>query len=129
MTVSERILSWHVALEEEYTVASFTIARKDGVLEHGLLPEVCLPAEVQGREDRGLILSGRGPIWLYAHLTHLAHIFAWVGIYDPRHKGAVVVEKHVEAAPSVGEILRCRVPGEEGTSQERNIPEKNNGHT
>lgn len=110
MQASERVLSWDIRYEDEYTVAFFRIERSDGILEHERLPEVCLPVEVHGREDRGLIISGRGPIWLYAHLTHLAHTFAWLGIYDPRHQGAVVVERHTETAPSVGEILACPLP-------------------
>jgi CRISPR-associated protein Csx3 len=124
MQASECILSWNVTFEDRYTVAFFTIVRKDGILEHELLKEVCLPKEVQGREDRGLIISGRGPVWLYAHLTHLAHTFAWLGIYEPRHRGAIVVERHVQTAPSIGEIIPCRVPGEDETSREGSATER-----
>jgi len=53
----------------------------------------------------GIIFSGRGPVWLYGYLTHLAHPFAWVGIYDPRLSAAIVIERHTSAAPNIGDII------------------------
>jgi len=46
------------------------------------------------KPNMGVVLSGRGPVWLYAHLTHRYHPAKWVGIYDPRLDGAVVVATH-----------------------------------
>lgn len=72
-----------------------------------ILPnEVCEPADLKGLElpecdtTRGVVLSGRAPVWLFACLVHQAHIYKWVGTFDPRLevdgvKGcAVVVESH-----------------------------------
>lgn len=42
---------------------------------------------------KGIILSGRGPTWLYSFLTHYYHPYPWVGVYDPR-LGAIVVMSH-----------------------------------
>ena len=110
MGVSGQILAWDVKFTDDYTIAAFTIACRDGILDHRLLHEVQLPAEVRGREDRGLVFSGRGPTWLYAHLTHLAHTFARVAVYDPRYRGAIVVQRHTADAPRVGEVVPCEVP-------------------
>ena len=42
-----------------------------------------------------LIISGRGPIWLHAHLLHhYLHIYPVIAIYDPKQAGAVVVASH-----------------------------------
>ena len=110
MEASEGILNWDVTFENGYTVVFFTIARTDGILEYELLSKIHLPPELQGKEGQGLIISGKGPVWLYAYLTHLAHPFAWVGIYEPRQQGAIVVERHTPASPSVGEVVPCQLP-------------------
>ena len=54
---------------------------------------------------KGVVLSGRGPVWLYAALAHNYHATAWVGTFEPRLAGAVVVERHVETAPAVGAVV------------------------
>jgi CRISPR-associated protein Csx3 len=43
---------------------------------------------------KGVILAGRGPVWLYCFLTHYYHPTKFVATYDPRLQGAVVVESH-----------------------------------
>ncbi|NER40066.1 MAG: hypothetical protein F6J93_40080 [Oscillatoria sp. SIO1A7] len=46
-------------------------------------------------ETVGLILKGRAPTWLYAYLTHkYAHLVAWLAVFDPNQKGAIVVASH-----------------------------------
>ena len=78
---------------------------RDGLIEPGDLPRVGLPDEVAGRSHLGIVFSGRGPVWLYAYLSHLAHPFAWVGIYEPRRQGAVVVQRHRQDAPGLGQVV------------------------
>lgn len=53
---------------------------------------------------KGVILSGRGPIWLFGFLVHFYHPTAWLATYDPRLQGAVVVESHSPAV-EVGEVI------------------------
>jgi CRISPR-associated protein Csx3 len=43
--------------------------------------------------DKGIILSGRGPIWLFARLIHHYHPTKWVAVHDPRI-GYIVVQSH-----------------------------------
>lgn len=53
----------------------------------------------------GVVISGRGPIWLYAALVHHYHPAAWVATFDPRLGGGVVVERHTHDSPALGEII------------------------
>ena len=77
------------------------------LLEIILPNEVCEPQDLKGLElpggldtTKGIVLSGRAPVWLFAALVHQAHIFKWVGTFDPRIEkdgvkgAAVVVESH-----------------------------------
>jgi len=54
---------------------------------------------------RGVVLSGRGPIWLYAYLLHYYHPSPFIAVFDPRLAGAVVVASHHPDA-TVGEIIK-----------------------
>lgn len=58
----------------------------------------------QNFAHKGVILSGRGPVWLYGFLVHFYHPTKWVATYDPRLKGAVVVESHTSEI-SVGDVI------------------------
>lgn len=73
----------------------------NGTLDPGELAEVNLPAEVD--RQKGLVLYGRAPIWLYAYLSHLGHASRWVAVYDPRC-GGIVVQAHHPSAPPVASI-------------------------
>ncbi len=57
---------------------------------------------------KGVILSGRGPIWLYGYLVHFYHPTLWVATYDPRLKGAVVVESHSPEV-KVGDVIPIEI--------------------
>ena len=61
---------------------------------------------------KGAVIEGKSPLWVYAYLTHELHATAWVGCYDPRLKGAVVVETHTRGI-SVGQVLKLELPKED----------------
>lgn len=61
------------------------------------------PPKVNG--TKGVILSGRGPIWLYCYLIHYYHPTKFIATFDPRVGGAVVVESHVQNY-EVGDIVK-----------------------
>lgn len=82
-----------------YTFVEFTV---DGVLNSQELRGLTAP-EVNA--STGVVLSGRGPIWLYGYLVHEYHPAAWVACYDPRLGGGVVVKRHAPHAPKLGEVL------------------------
>jgi len=54
---------------------------------------------------KSVVLSGRGPIWLYGYLIHFYHATKFVAVYDPRLEAAVVVESHTEEV-KVGDLIK-----------------------
>lgn len=89
------------------TVLEFEIS--SGILSHEKLPCVgsCilkeLPLSEYGKKVIGI--SGRGPVWLYAYLTHLLHPYAGVAVYDPRVGGYIVVSRHATDVPAEGSVI------------------------
>lgn len=79
----------------------------DGIIEPEDLKGLKLPQGILA--SQGVVLEGRGPIWLYGYLVHECHATAWVGCYDPRLEGAVVVETHTHKV-SVGSVVQLMLP-------------------
>ncbi|HBB33997.1 MAG TPA: CRISPR-associated protein Csx3 [Cyanobacteria bacterium UBA8803] len=79
----------------------------DGIIEPEDLKGLKLPEGILS--SQGVVIEGRGPIWLYGYLVHECHATAWVGCYDPRLEGAVVVETHTRQV-SVGSIVQLTLP-------------------
>ena len=53
----------------------------------------------------GVVISGRGPVWLYGFLVHYYHPVKWVATHDPRLQAAVVVASHTpEVKP--GDVIK-----------------------
>lgn len=86
--------------ERDFTVVSFEI---DGVLDPLDLATL-VPPKVIG--TKGVIITGRGPIWLYCFLTHFYHPTLFVATYDPRFGAAVIVESH-NAEYNIGSLIEC----------------------
>ncbi|MCS7001056.1 MAG: CRISPR-associated protein Csx3, partial [Candidatus Kapabacteria bacterium] len=53
------------------------IVLHEGAIEPDVLATLRLP-ENEIRWDRGIILNGRAPLWLYGYLVHLCHPARWV---------------------------------------------------
>ena len=88
----------NITTKEKYQILEFDI--DGGVCSPDELPELKLPAL---DNKKGLIISGRGPVWLYGFLVHQCHAFPWVATNDPR-LGAVVVESHTSGV-APGDII------------------------
>jgi len=74
---------------DNYTIIHFE-------LENTIKPEELKNLEAPRVNPRkGVIISGRGPIWLHCFLAHKYHHTPFVAIYDPR-LGAVVVQSHTD---------------------------------
>jgi CRISPR-associated protein Csx3 len=86
--------------EKEFTLISFEM---DDILSPEDLVTLT-PPEVNGA--KGVVLSGRGPIWLYCFLTHVYDPTKFIATYDPRLEGAVIVERY-SADYKVGSIMKC----------------------
>ena len=86
---------------QNYSIVSFKI---NGALFPEDLSSI-KPPDVDG--SKGVILSGRGPVWLYSFLTHFYHPTKFVATYDPRIGGAVIVETH-SPEYHIGSILKYK---------------------
>lgn len=54
--------------------------------------------------NRLLVISGRGPIWLYCYLNHFYHVCRAIAVFDPRFQAAVVVQTHDDSY-EVGDLV------------------------
>ncbi|MBN1296258.1 CRISPR-associated protein Csx3 [bacterium] len=97
------VIEWKMRVETAYTFLEFTLGSEP--IRPTDLVEFDIPDDILNLRHRGLILSGRGPVWLYAHLVHRAHPFAWVAVFDPRLQGGVVVMNHCPDGPGVGTVI------------------------
>lgn len=75
----------------------------DGIANTNELTNLNLPQNTNPM--KGIVLYGRGPIWLYSYITHLCHPFPFVAVFDPRI-GAIVVENHVKNSLKIGDIIK-----------------------
>lgn len=82
------------------------IENEDGIITPEDLKGLKLPVGIDF--SQGIVLEGRGPIWLYAYLVHECHPAAWVGCYDPR-LGAVVVATHTHEI-SISQVFKVDLP-------------------
>lgn len=97
-------MEWSVQNFKKYTFIKFDISNNT-TIQPSTLKYLTPPNLVaQNLAHLGVVLSGRGPIWLYAYLTHYYHPTAWVATYDPRLSGAVVVQSH-HPDYNVGDVI------------------------
>jgi len=97
------VLKYSIKKNEKMAFFEFELQRN---LEPEDLKEIKLPDPVkEGISHKLLILSGRGPIWLYAFVVHHFHPVRAIAIFDPRLGGAVVVESHSNEF-KVGEVVK-----------------------
>jgi CRISPR-associated protein Csx3 len=84
---------------DSFSVLTFDIP--GGVINPQDLQNISVP-EVPF--NQGIIISGRGPVWLFAFLCHHFHPALWVATHDPRLGGGVVVQTH-QPGVAVGEVI------------------------
>ncbi|MGK7926271.1 MAG: CRISPR-associated ring nuclease Crn3/Csx3 [Spirulina sp.] len=91
-----------------YQHLHFELATPNGIIKPEDLKGLKLPKAID--YSQGIVLEGKGPIWLYGYLVHECHPAAWTGCYDPR-LGAVVIATH---APDiqVSQIFKVTLPDE-----------------
>lgn len=93
-------MKFKIMKKENFTVIHFE-------LESNITPDILKdlkPPKVDG--TKGVVLSGRGPIWLYCYLAHYYHPTKFIATYDPRLGGAVVVESH-SPEYGIGELIKA----------------------
>ncbi|ACK41901.1 MULTISPECIES: CRISPR-associated ring nuclease Crn3/Csx3 [Dictyoglomus] len=97
-------ISLEITEKDDYTILYFKLKSN---LDPSILKKIS-PPKINLR--RGLIISGRGPIWLYAYLVHYYHPTPFIAIYDPRI-GAVVIQSHIKSI-NVGDVIDISLDGE-----------------
>jgi CRISPR-associated protein Csx3 len=84
-----------------YQMLTIELTACDRIIEPADLTKLQLPQNLDGR--KGIVLSGRAPVWLFAYLVHEYHPTSWLACFDPR-LGAVVVATHSRAV-SIGQVI------------------------
>ncbi|MCX7757930.1 MAG: CRISPR-associated ring nuclease Crn3/Csx3 [candidate division WOR-3 bacterium] len=88
---------------EKIIILEFDLTKN---LEPSDLKNIELPDPVkEGFSSKLIIISGRGPIWLYGFMIHYFHPCKAIGIYDPRLDGAVIIETHSNEYDT-GEVIK-----------------------
>ena len=87
--------------ESDYTLVNIE-ADSEGIFAPEELKNICSSPNI--KFNKGIILSGRAPIWVFASLVHFFHPAAWVATYDPRLRAGVVVATHTRGV-SIGQLI------------------------
>ncbi len=99
------VLSYKIKQNETMVLFEFNLNKN---LEPEDLKSIVLPDPVKkGFSAKVLILSGRGPVWLYAFLTHYFHPCKAIAVYDPRLDKAIIVESHTSEY-NIGDLLTLK---------------------
>jgi CRISPR-associated protein Csx3 len=89
-----------------YQRLEIELTRRDRLIYPEELAAIALPARID--TTCGVVISGRGPIWLHGYLLHELHPTAWVGFYEPRLNAAIVASTHCRTV-KVGEVIPLAV--------------------
>lgn len=96
------ILSHHETSQGlAYQQLTIALISRDRIITPQDLSGLRLPSGLDPR--KGIVISGRAPVWLYAYLVHECHPTLWVACFDPR-LGAVVTNTHSHQV-TIGQVL------------------------
>ncbi len=99
--MNNKIIFKIIDTPNEYQILDIFLSG-NGIIQPSDLKHLKLPDNINF--EKGVIINGRAPIWLYAYLIHELHISSFVGIYDPR-LGGIIVQKHKSINYEVGDII------------------------
>lgn len=91
-------MKWKVIDTDEFQILHFPRQTYDP----GILKSLTLPHLDKGK---GVVISGRGCIWLHAYLVHECHPHPFVATYEPGSRGAIVIQRHKPRCPELGSVL------------------------
>jgi len=98
-----KMISFKTKKYKDFVVLEFELKKN---LTPEDLKEIKPPDPAKNKfSSKGVILSGRGPIWLYGYLIHFYHPTKFVAVYDPRLNSAVVVESHTTEI-KIGNLIK-----------------------
>jgi len=97
-------------VSNEVVMIHFILKRE---LEPEDLKKISPPDPIKNNfSDKTIILSGRGPIWLYGFLIHYYHPVKAISIFDPRYNAAIIIESHFKKY-KIGDIIKTDLKGED----------------
>jgi len=95
------MITINLSSKEQFELIEFVCPKE------GATPEMLADVKVgEFKHGKGVVISGKGPVWLFGCMAHQCHHAKWVASYDPRLEGAVVFESH-DPAVKVGTIIPC----------------------
>ena len=100
--MKDKFISFNIKENNNFVLIEFELSREISPFD---LKNILPPDPVKNKfSAKGVVLSGRGPIWLYGYLIHFYHPTKFVAVYDPRLDAAVVIESHTEEV-KVGDLI------------------------
>jgi CRISPR-associated protein Csx3 len=100
--MKDKFIFFNIKQNNNFVLIEFELSRE---INPSDLKHILPPDPVKNKfSAKGVVLSGRGPIWLYGYLIHFYHPTKFVAVYDPRLDAAVVVESHTEEV-KVGDLI------------------------
>ncbi|MEM2175630.1 MAG: CRISPR-associated ring nuclease Crn3/Csx3 [Candidatus Micrarchaeia archaeon] len=96
-------INFSIKTKDNFILIEFELKRE---LEPSDLSHIFPPDPVKEKfANKVIILSGRGPIWLYGYLIHFYHPTKAVAVFDPRLDGAIVIETHTKDF-KIGDLIK-----------------------
>jgi CRISPR-associated protein Csx3 len=100
--MKDKFIFFNIKQNNNFVLIEFELSRE---ISPSDLKNVLPPDPVKNKfSAKGVVLSGRGAIWLYGYLIHFYHPTKFVAVYDPRLEAAIVVESHTEEV-KVGDLI------------------------
>lgn len=96
-------IQFKIERKENCTILAFELPTS-GVVTPEDLRKISIDPVSEGICGSLVIISGRGPIWLYCALSHMLHPCKGVAIFDPRIGGGIVTQSHSPEF-TVGDII------------------------
>lgn len=99
-------INFYVVESDKIVFISFELSRE---LSPSDLASINPPDPIKNKfSSKAIILSGRGPIWLYGYLIHYYHPTKAVAVYDPRFDAGIVVESH-SSEYKIGDLIKIEI--------------------
>ncbi|MGQ9502718.1 MAG: CRISPR-associated protein Csx3 [Anaerolineae bacterium] len=108
--VSSSPLCARVTIRDQYVWIELTLP--GGYLDYAEIERVCLP---HVPADKGVILSGRLPLWLWTAAARAYRMAPWLGIYQPQLGAQAVVVATHKSRMRPGMLISCEVPAQMNT--------------
>lgn len=84
------------------TLLEVEVSRKNKIAYPSDLQTLIIPSFPR---DKGVIISGRIPVWIFVGISEALVGYAWKATLDPRLGGAVVTTTASLDAPDIGEVV------------------------